>query len=107
MFKDKFKKELDAINPSAELELAVINKIRQEKEKTLPAYKKSYKKRWISAIAAALALVIVSVTAFNLPIFNEGQYMDRVPLCLDENIDVALQMQGLSFTDRILQKLNG
>ncbi|MBQ3087593.1 MAG: D-alanyl-D-alanine carboxypeptidase [Clostridia bacterium] len=39
--------------------------------------------------------------------FNEGQYMDRVPLCLDENIDVALQMQGLSFTDRILQKLNG
>ncbi len=75
MFKDKFKKELDAINPSAELELAVINKIRQEKEKTLPAYKKSYKKRWISAIAVALALVIVSVTVFNLPIFNEGQYI--------------------------------
>jgi len=75
MFKDKFKKELDGINPSEELELAVINKIRQEKEKTLPAYKKSYKKRWISAIAAALALVIVSVTAFNLPIFNGSEHI--------------------------------
>ena len=59
MFKDKFKKELDAINPNAELESAVLEKIRQEKERISSAPKISYKKRWISAIAATLALVIV------------------------------------------------
>ena len=96
MFKDKFKKELDAINPSAELESAVLDKIRQEKERISSAPKISYKKRWISAIAAALALVIVSVTAFNLPIFSEGQYIsaDNNSSLLNSQNDVSSSLDS-------------
>ena len=75
MFKDNFKKELDVINPSAELETAVLNKIRQEKELLSLAPKKSYKKRWIFAVVALLVISIVSVSVFNLPIFNQKQYI--------------------------------
>ena len=74
MFKDNFKKELDVINPSAELETAVLNKICQEKELLSLAPKKSYKKRRISAVVTLLVILIVSVSVFNLPIFNADDY---------------------------------
>ena len=79
MFKDNFKKELDVINPSAELETAVLNKICQEKERLSLAPKKSYKKGWIAAVAIALAVVIVSVLAFNLQLFNMDDYIAPLP----------------------------
>ena len=96
MFKDNFKKELDVINPSAELETAVLNKICQEKELLSLAPKKSYKKRWISAIAAALALVIVSVTAFNLPFFNGSEYILNGDISMSSNSEDLFNDEDLT-----------
>ena len=66
MFKDNFKKELDVINPSAELEIAVLNKIRQEKERLASTPKKAHKNGWIAAVATALVVIIVALSVFNL-----------------------------------------
>ncbi len=76
MFKDKFKKELDALEISSELEKRVLDDIKKEKERLIPVHKKSpTKKRWIAVLAAAIAVVIVSVSVFSLPILDEKQYI--------------------------------
>lgn len=99
MFKDNFKKELDVINPSAELETAVLNKICQEKERLASTPKKAHKKGWIAAVAAVLVVVIVLVTAFNLPLFNGSEYI------LNGDISTSSNSEDL-FVDEDLTESN-
>ncbi len=39
--------------------------------------------------------------------FSDGKQLGSVPLCLDENAEVAVSERDLSFSEHILQKLNG
>lgn len=76
MFKEKIIKEFEAIKPSEQTENAVLLKMEQEQEKQISVSpKKPAKKRWIAAIAAVLALVIISITVFNMPIFDGSNYI--------------------------------
>ena len=52
MFKDKLKKDLDKLSPSANVKAEIFNKIQQDKPK------KVYNFKFASAIAAMLAIVI-------------------------------------------------
>ena len=81
MFKQKFTDEMQKIKPSEQSLAQLLEKIKNEQEKTeVIPFKKPTKKRWIAAVAAVLAVVIVSVTAFNLPIF-------KIPLASDGEVD--------------------
>ncbi len=71
MFKKKLIEEFEAIKPSEQTETTVLLRMEQEQDKQISVSpKKPAKKRWIAAIATAVAVVIVSITAFNLHIFN-------------------------------------
>ena len=75
MFKDKFNGEMQKIKVSDErkAEFLEVLQSKQQKSKTIK-FTTPAKKRLISAIAASLAVVIVSVSAFMLPIFKSEDY---------------------------------
>ena len=71
MFKDKFKEEMQKIKVTDQRKSELLQKIETEQEKSRAAVVKPYaKKRWITAFAAVLVMVIVSVSVFNLPFFS-------------------------------------
>lgn len=71
MFKDKFNEEMQKVKASDVSKARILEKITNEQQKSeVIPFKRSAKKHWIAVLAAMIAIVIVSVTAFNLPIWN-------------------------------------
>ena len=71
MFKDKFNQEMQNIKASDERKAELLDEIKAEQEQLNSAKPKmTLKKRSFIALAAMLAVVIVSVSVFNLPLFN-------------------------------------
>lgn len=81
MFRKKFSEEMLNIKANDESKANLLKKMEEEKElRSSLKVKKSVKKRWISVLAAAVALVIVSVSVFNLPIFDLGNLIYNTDL---------------------------
>ncbi len=75
MFKEKFNEEMNKILPDDTVKAAILEKIKAEHKKIIAGpSKKTVKKRWITSMAAVLALVIVSVSVFSLPQFGADDY---------------------------------
>lgn len=71
MFKDKFNEEMQKIKVTAERKAKLLDGIKVEQERGSSVnFKKFIEKRWFAAVAALLAVVIVSVSVFNLPFFS-------------------------------------
>jgi len=71
MFKENFNLEMQNIKATELSKAKLLEKMRKEQEDIIPVRtKRPAKKRWFAAVAAAVAVVIVSVSAFNLPIFG-------------------------------------
>ena len=71
MFKDKFNEEMQKIKVTAERKAKLLDGIKVEQERGSSVnFKKFIEKRSFIAIAALLAVVIVSVSVFNLPFFS-------------------------------------
>ena len=88
MFKDKFKEEMQKIKVTDQRKSELLQKIETEQEKSRAAVVKPYaKKRWITAIAASLAIVIVAVSIFNLPIFNHYDVAPTGSSGVEEDIE--------------------
>lgn len=97
MFKKKFSDEIKNIKATDESKATLLKKIEQEKIALVPT-KKSVKKRWISAIAAALTLVIVSVTAFNLSPFGKGKIVNiTAEETIENSVVETVTVDGLEF----------
>lgn len=79
MFNNEIKEKRDIINSDTDLENNQPDVTLQEIEHPKSTPKKSYKKGWIAAVATALAVVIVSVLAFNLQLFNMDDYIAPLP----------------------------
>lgn len=79
MFKEKFKSEFEKIRPTDESKASFLKELENQTENSkLRPLKKPKKARWIAAIAAALAVCIVSVTVFNLPFFSPLSYVEDI-----------------------------
>ena len=77
MFKEKFNEEMQKIKPSSLSKAQLLEKINNEQQKAdVIPFKRRQKKGWIAVLAAAVAICIVSVTAFNLPIWNGESYIN-------------------------------
>lgn len=76
MFKEKFREEMNNILLDDTVKAVILEKIKSEQANpTVVPTKKSYKKRWITAIAATLTLIIVSLSVFGLPQFSADYYI--------------------------------
>lgn len=78
MFEKKFKEEISNIKATDESKATLLEKIEKEQAKKREIGLKPVKKRWVSAIAAAVTLVIVSVSAFGLPPFTKSNNTNQV-----------------------------
>ena len=69
MFKDKFNEEMQKIKASDIRKAELLDEIKEEQQNSAKP-KMTLQKRSFIALAALLAVVIVSVSLFNLPFFN-------------------------------------
>ncbi len=77
MFKDNFNKEMQKIKVTDKRKAEFLETLENEQKKAKPIkFKPSAKKRWVAAIAASLAIVIVAVSMFNLPIFSVDNHTE-------------------------------
>lgn len=75
MFKDKFNEEMQKIKASDERKAKLLDEIKQEQQNSAKP-KMTLQKRSFIALAALLAVVIVSVSVFNLPLFKGGNNVE-------------------------------
>lgn len=88
MFKKKFGEDMQNIRVTDERKAEMLERIEVEQfKKPHLISKKKTKRRWISAVAAAVALVIVSISAFGLPNFKNGEISNNIAADSNETIN--------------------
>ncbi len=88
MFKEKFGEDMQNIRVTDKRKAEMLERIEVEQfKKPHLISKKKTKRRWISAVAAAVALVIVSISAFGLPNFKNGEISNNIAADSNETIN--------------------